>query len=59
MATGEQPGTGWRTFLMILAWGINIVIAEYVIRHKRLRFRRHPLRSASSSSSTLSAGPTA
>lgn len=44
LATGEQPGTGWRTFLMILAWGINIVIAEYVIRRKRSRSRRHPLR---------------
>lgn len=43
LATGEQPGTGWRTFLMVLAWGINVVIAEYVIRRNRPRSRRHRL----------------
>jgi uncharacterized membrane protein len=44
-ATGEQPGPGWRAFLMILGWAINVVVAEYVIRRStaRPRQRRMPV----------------
>jgi uncharacterized membrane protein len=48
VATGEQPGAGWNTFLMILGWVINIVVAECVIRRSPPRRRdRRPLRPAS------------
>lgn len=36
-AFAGQPGTNARAALMILAWLINVAVAEWVIRRHRLR----------------------